>query len=273
MSDFYYKNSNGVVTLHCRALDEIKGLSHCFTTRQGGISTGHLSSMNLSFSREERSVVEENYRRLCQAEGFCMERMTLTDQTHTARVRLVDERSAGMGMSKESDIRETDGLITSLSQTPLAVFVADCAPILMCDTITGAIAAVHSGWRGTREGIAAVALDKMNKQFGTQAKDVIAAVGPCIDKCCYEVGEDFRAEWNRSDDAQFFTSTSNGKYLFDLKGANRQVLEKAGVGEIYICKECTCCQSELLFSHRATKGKRGNMAGIIQITKEEVCTK
>ncbi len=270
MSDFYYKNSNGVVTLHCRALDDIAGLAHCFTTRKGGISTGHLASMNLSFSREERSVVEENYRRLCEAEGFCMERMTLTDQTHTTTIRTVDECSAGMGMSKVSDIRDTDGLITSLSKTPLTVFVADCAPILMYDKKTKAVAAVHSGWRGTRGGIAAVALQQMHESFGTLAQDVIAAVGPCIDKCCYEVGEDFKAEWTRPEDEQFFTPLTNQKYLFDLKGANRMVLEKAGVSEIYICKECTCCQSELLFSHRATKGKRGNMAGIIQITKEEV---
>lgn len=268
MSDFYYKTQDGVTTLHCRALDSIAGLRHCFTTRKGGISTGHLATMNLSFSREDRATVKENYRRLCAAEGFSLERITLTDQTHTANVRLVDERTAGMGMSKESDIRDTDGLITNLSHTPLAVFIADCAPILMYDRQSGAVAAVHSGWRGTRQGIAAVALEKMAKYFGTKPQDVIAAIGPCIDKCCYEVGQDFRDEWKREEDQQFFKPKANGKFYFDLKGANRLVLENAGVGEIYVCNECTCCNAELLFSHRATNGKRGNMAAII--SKEEL---
>lgn len=269
MSDFYYKNQNGVVTLHCRALDEIKGIRHCFTTREGGVSTEHLRSMNLSFSREERATVEENYRRLCQAEGFCMPRMTLTDQTHTATVRLVDEATAGMGMSKASDVRDTDGLITVLTDTPLAVFVADCAPVLMYDRGSGAVAAVHSGWRGTRAGIAARALEQMAAAFGTKMQNVIAAVGPCIGKCCYEVGADFKEQWTRPEDRSLFEPRDGGKYHFDLKEANRRVLEQAGVREIYVTSECTCCKPELLFSHRASKGLRGNMAGIIQITKGE----
>ena len=268
MSDFYYKNQNGVVTLHCRALDDIAGLHHCFTTRKGGISTGFLASMNLSFAREARETVEENYRRLCDAEGFVLERMTLTDQT--ANVRLVDKATAGMGMSKSSDIRDTDGLITSLPHTPLIVFVADCAPILMYDRGSGAIAAVHSGWRGTRHGIAKAALDQMKATFGTQPRNVIAAVGPCIGKCCYEVGQDFKDQWTRPQDEILFEARENGKYHFDLKEANRQVLLRAGVGEIYVTEECTCCKSDLLFSHRASHGNRGNMAGIIQIEKKEV---
>ncbi len=267
MSDFYYKNQNGVVTLHCRALEEIAGLRHCFTTRAGGVSVGHLASMNLSFSREERATVEENYRRLCQAQGFCMPRMTLTDQTHTDTVGLVEERSAGMGMSKPSDIRDTDGLMTSLPDTPLAVFVADCAPVLMYDRGSGAVAAVHSGWRGTRAGIAARALEQMAAAFGTKPQDVIAAIGPCIGKCCYEVGEDFREQWDRPEDGSLFEARDGGKYHFDLKEANRLVLEAAGVSEIYVSEECTCCKPELFFSHRASKGKRGNMAAIIQIVQ------
>ena len=270
MSDFYYKNQNGVITLHCRALDEIAGLRHCFTTRNGGVSTGYLASMNLSFIKEKRETVEENYRRLCAAEGFVMPRLTLTHQTHTANVRLVNEATAGMGISKESDVRDTDGLITELSDTPLAVFVADCAPILMYDRGSGAVAAVHSGWRGTRHGIAAAALQKMAEAYGTEPRNVVAAVGPCIGRCCYEVGQDFRDEWDRQEDESLFEVRENGKYHFDLKEANHRVLQRAGVCEIYVSEECTCCKPDLLFSHRATHGQRGNMAGIIQITKEEV---
>ena len=267
MNDFYYKETNGVLTLHCRALDGIEGVHHCFTTRKGGISEGYLASMNLSFSRENRETVSENWRRLCAAEGFCTERVTLTDQTHTDTVRLVGPREAGMGMSKESDIVDTDGLITILPDTPLAVFVADCAPVLMCDKKSGAVAAVHSGWRGTHAGIAAVALKQMAQAYGTDPKDVVAAVGPCIGKCCYEVGQDFKDAFDGWGADHLFEPKENGKYHFDLKGANRLVLERAGVGEIYVCEECTACKPELLFSHRVTAGKRGNMAGIIEICR------
>ncbi|MBR5783391.1 MAG: peptidoglycan editing factor PgeF [Clostridia bacterium] len=265
MNDFYYRETDGVVTLHCRALDSVPGVRHCFTTRRGGVSEGYLATMNLSFSREDKENVTENWRRLCKAEGFCFERMTLTDQTHTTFVRLVDERTAGMGIAKDSDIKDIDGLMTCLPETPLAVFVADCAPILLCDRVGGAVAAVHSGWRGTHGGIAAKALQKMKEQFGTEAKNVIAVLGPCICQNCYEVGQDFKdafADW----DAEHLFIPKGEKYHFDLKGANRQVLERAGVEEIYITDECTSCNPDLLFSHRATGGKRGNMAGIIQLT-------
>ena len=264
MRDFYYKETNGVVSLHCRALDEIRGLRHCFTTRKGGVSQGYLAEMNLSFSREDRETVMENWRRLCGAEGFVLDRMTLTDQTHTACVRHVDERTAGMGMSKESDIRDTDGLITKLPDTPLAVFVADCAPILMYDRDSGAVAAVHSGWRGTHGRIAAAALEEMKALWGTKPQNVIAAVGPCICQNCYEVGQDFKDAFKGWGGDHLFVQKGE-KYHFDLKGACRLVLERAGVEEIYVSEECTACRPELLFSHRATAGKRGNMAGIIAV--------
>ena len=260
MNEFYYKNTNGLITLHCAPLDDIA--VHCFTTRKGGVSTGYLAQTNLSFSREDRETVLENYRRICAAEGFCMERMTLTDQTHTDTVRLVDEATAGMGMSKPGDITDTDGLITRLANTPLAVFVADCAPVLMADKHSGAVAAVHSGWRGTLKGIAARALEQMHAAYGTRTEDVIAAVGPCIGGCCYEVGQDFKDAFGGKWEHLF--TPKGEKYHFDLKEANRLVLQEAGVGEIYVTDECTCCKPDLLFSHRATKGKRGNMAGIIQ---------
>lgn len=257
---FYYKNTNGLITLHCAPLDEYA--THCFTTRMGGVSTGHCAQTNLSFSREDRETVLENYRRICAAEGFAMERLTLTDQTHTDRVRLVDETTAGMGVQKQSDIKDTDGLITDLLQAPLVVFVADCAPVLMADKRTGAVAAVHSGWKGTLKGIAAKAVQQMKENFGTDPRDIIAAVGPCIGPCCYEVGQDFKDAFHGKWEHLF--TPKKDKYHFDLKQANRLVLQEAGVGEIYATNECTYCRSDLLFSHRKTQGKRGNMAGIIQ---------
>lgn len=271
MNDFYFKTEYGVTTLHCKALDETGIFRHCFTTRRGGVSRDYLSSMNLSFAREAKENVMENYRRLARAEGFCKERFTLTDQVHADFIRAVDERTAGMGMSKPSDIKNTDGLITALPETPLAAFIADCGGILLADPVHRAAAAVHSGWRGTLGRISANALRKMSDLYGTDPQDVIAAIGPCIGPCCYEVGAEVREAFlNAWQDDSMFKPGKNGKYMLDLWQANRLVLQKAGVPDrqIHCAEMCTMCRKEEFYSHRATGGKRGNMAAIIEIRRQ-----
>ena len=115
--------------------------------------------------------------------------------------------------------------------------------------------------------IAARAVEQMHVAYDTDPSDLIAAVGPCIGACCYEIGADFKDAFAGKWEDLFIPKGE--KYHFDLKQANRRVLEEAGVSEIYVTDECTMCHSDLLFSHRATKGKRGNMAGIIQRKKKK----
>lgn len=260
MNDFYFKNKNSVVTLHCKALDGAGFEKHCFTTRLGGVSEGHLYATNLSFSRECYENVAENYRRVTDAVGIDTSAMALTNQEHTDIVKEIDAsfKNCGFYISDEP----VDGFVTNTKGIALCVFVADCVPILLADKKTGAVAAVHSGWRGTKAKISQNALALMKERYGTDPRDVIAAIGPCIGGCCYEVGRDV---YDGFGVPGYFTPKADGKFLLDLNHANTAVLSEAGVREIYCSHECTMCKNDLYYSHRFTKGKRGNMAAIIEI--------
>ena len=266
INSFYFDNTDGVKTLKCRALDAQGFKKHCFTTREGGISEGYLASTNLSFSREDRDTVTENYRRIAKAVGFsgCF---ILTDQLHHDNIQVIDESfKRGEFVSAGEDI---DGLITNERGMCLTVFIADCVPIIIADPKKRAVACVHSGWRGTAKKIAARAIALMADRYQSEARDLIAAIGPCIGKCCYEVGRDVFDGFCEIDAAakQHFESKADGKYMLDLNGANRAVLEECGLSpdNIHISHECTCCKSDIYYSHRATKGRRGNLAAMIEI--------
>ncbi len=256
--DFYFDKKNGVVTLRCRALDMAGFEKHCFTTRLGGVSTGDLYSLNLSFSREDGKTVEQNYRRVFDAVGFSGA-CALTDQRHTDNLAVIE---GGDGFIKSDG--PTDGLVTAKSGICLAVFVADCAPVLLADPVKQVVSAVHSGWRGTAAGISAGAVGIMKERFGSDPESIIAAIGPCIGACCYEVGDDVYEGFGGG---SFFEKKENGRYMLDLSGAIRRTLERAGLapGNIYESRECTRCGNDLYYSHRATGDRRGNMAGMIEI--------
>lgn len=259
MNNFYFKNTNGVVTLHSKLLESAGFEKHCFTTKHGGVSEGYLASTNLSFSRECRENVLENYRRVTSAVGIDMDAMALTCQEHTDIVREIDKsyKNCGFYISDTA----VDGYITNENGICLCVFVADCVPVLIADPVKRAVAAVHSGWRGTAQGITKNAVQLMREKYGSDPRDMVAAIGPCISKCCYEVGREVLEQFGKP---QFFTPRGD-KFMLDLVGANISVLNEAGVTKVDACNECTFCKSDLYYSHRATNGKRGNMAAMIEI--------
>ncbi|WP_461881008.1 peptidoglycan editing factor PgeF [Fusicatenibacter sp.] len=263
---------NGVVYLTWSALEELSMIRHAFSTRLGGVSSGYLSSMNLSYSRgDEPENVRENYRRFCEAAGFAMEQIVTSDQTHTTNVRYVTKRDCGSGVTRERDFHEIDGMITDEPGVVLATFYADCVPLYFVDPVHRAIGLSHSGWRGTVHKMGQVTLNAMQERFGTETKDVIAAIGPSICQDCYEVSGDvigeFRAAFPEKLHETLFYEKPDGKYQLNLWEANRQILLAAGVPEkqIHLPNLCTCCNPELLYSHRASKGKRGNLAAFLSL--------
>lgn len=259
MDTFYFDNTNGILTLKNRALDAAGFEKHCFTTRIGGVSRDCFAHTNLSFSREDRQTVEENYRRIANAVGFSSA-FVLTKQEHTATVQIIDSGYNKPGFITMSN--PTDGLVTNEKGVCLTVFVADCVPVLIADKRKRAVAAVHSGWRGTAKRITARAVELMRECYGSRAEDMIACIGPCIGKCCYEVGGDVYEGFG---DPKYFEEKGNGKYMLDLNLANMDILKNAGVGEIHVSYECTYCKSDIYYSHRKTNGKRGNLAAMIEI--------
>ena len=248
------------------------GVIHAFSTRIGGVSTGHLGTMNLSFSRgDDPQNVMENHKRLAAAVGYDHRRLVFSDQVHGTHIRQVYEEDAGKGIIRTSDIKETDGLMTDAAGLPLITFYADCVPVFFYDKKHHAIGINHSGWRGTVANISSHMIAAMHEAYGTDAADLICAIGPSICKSCYEVSEDvageFLAAYDKEQSARILSKKPDGKYLLDLHQANYFNLINAGVPEenIDVTDICTCCNPEILFSHRASNGKRGNLAGVIML--------
>ena len=238
---------------------------HGFTTRLGGVSTGYLESLNLGSNRgDEPANVAENYRRLAKAVGFDLNKLVLTHQVHSDIVRVVTEADC-FGSVSHKDYPECDGLVTDKPGIALVVFTADCTPILFHDPITGAVGAVHAGWRGTANGIAAKTVDTMVAAYGCKAENIRAAIGPNIGPCCFETDADVPAAMVDAfgAEANAYIRRKGEKYFVDLKGLNALWLRRMGITNIEISRECTCCQSHRFWSHRATGGQRGSQGAII----------
>lgn len=241
---------------------------HCFTTRLGGVSTGSLASLNIAMHRgDEPENVRENYRILGNALGFEEKDIVLTRQTHSDIVRVVT-KADHLGLDHH-EYPECDALVTNDPSTALVVFTADCTPILLHDPVTGAVGAVHAGWRGTAAKLAAKAVKAMEDNFGTDPKNIRAAIGPNIGFCCFETDADVPVAMVNAygADAQEFIRQQGDKYYVNLKEINALCLGRAGVEHIEISTDCTMCSHHRFWSHRVTRGDRGSQGAII-ICKE-----
>ena len=252
-------------------LEQTGIVEHCFTTRIGGVSKGIYESLNLSFTRgDEDAAVRENFRRLAGAMKTDVSKFVFTDQTHTTNVRRVTAEDAGKGIVKERDYTDIDGLITNEPGLVLSTFYADCVPLYFVDPVHRAIGMSHSGWKGTVGKMGEVTITAMKREFGTEAKDLVCAIGPSICQDCYEVSEDvadaFKEAFPGHAD-EILLDKKNGKYQLDLWRTNEIVLTEAGVlkENIAVTNICTCCNPDLLFSHRASHGKRGNLGAFIYL--------
>lgn len=258
-----------LVLLKYPLLEQTGIVGHCFSTRYGGVSEGFLGSMNLSFSRgDKKENVEENFRRITSVLGKSTKDLVFTDQTHTTNVRKVTAEDAGCGIVKDRGYTDIDGLITDEPGLVLATFYADCVPLYFVDPVHRAIGLSHSGWRGTVGRMGAVTLAAMEREYGTKPQDVICAIGPSICQECYEVSEDvaevFQREF-RGREEEILDPKGNGKYQLNLWHANEIVLQEAGVVKehLAVTNLCTCCNPDVLFSHRASAGKRGNLGAFL----------
>lgn len=240
---------------------------HCFTTRLGGVSTGHLSSLNIGMHRgDEPENVAKNYEILANALPFNIQNLVLTRQTHSDIVRTVTK--ADVAGLDHSAYPECDALVTNDPGTALVVFTADCTPILLHDPVTGAVGAAHAGWRGTAADIAGKTVAAMVRQFGCDPANIHAAIGPNIAQCCFACDADVPDAMVAAlgDTAREWIQHRDGKYYVNLKAINAQFLRKAGVNHIEISTECTMCSHHRFWSHRVTKGQRGSQGAVIVCT-------
>lgn len=276
--EWHKVDGSDLLLLKYPLLEELGIVKHCFTTRIGGVSEGIFGTMNLSFTRgDDKSAVEENYRRLAEAMEVDYENFVFTDQTHTVNVRKVSMTDAGKGLVRERDYQDVDGLITNEPGLVLSTFFADCVPLYFVDPVHRAIGMSHSGWRGTVARMGRVTLEAMQREYGTKPEDVICAIGPSICQDCYEVSwdvaEEFAKQFSGHEQEILMESPKNEaiqeqadkKYQLNLWRANEIVLLEAGVKKEHIAVTdiCTCCNPDVLFSHRASHGKRGNLGGFL----------
>lgn len=264
------KAENGVVYLTFPGLERTGAVRHLFSTRMGGVSEGIYASMNLSYARgDEKAAVDENFHRIAECMDCSMEDMVCSDQTHTDHIRVVTEKDRGKGVVRPKDYRDVDGLITRERDVVLCTFFADCVPLFFVDPVKKAIGLTHSGWRGTVLKIGKKTVESMEREFGTDPQDIYAAVGPSICQDCYEVSGDVIEEFRKAfpENLSLWYETKPGKYQLNLWEANRRVLLEAGISEerIEVTDLCTCCNPGLLFSHRASHGKRGNLGAFMRL--------
>ncbi len=252
----------GDLSLLLAASIEALGVPHAFTTRHGGMSVPPFDTLNLGQAvGDDPAAVIENRRRVTALLGRSPGGHIEASQVHGREVAVVT------GADRGKTVRGVDGLVTQDRGVVLAIHSADCVPLLLVDPRRGAIAAVHTGWRGTADGAATAALAALTGVCGSHPSDLVAAIGPAIGPCCYEVDapvfERF-AHWRWA--PRVFTPTRSGRWALDLWESNRLQLLDAGVPAeaITIAGLCTAHHPPLFFSHRrdGPTGRMGALAAL-----------
>lgn len=263
---FDEKEVDNVPFLSYPMLEKTGIVNHGFSTKLGGVSKGYWASMNVSMTRgDDPADVEENLRRIAKAIGVERDSLTFTNQTHTTNVAVVRKEDKGRRFL------ETDGMITDVPGICLVTFYADCVPLYFVDPVKKVIGLSHSGWRGTVGKMGKVTVELMQKTYGSDPEDILAAIGPSICQDCYEVSEDVILEFQKSFEEQdwpkIYYKKENGKYQLNLWKANELIFKEAGIlpEHIAVTNVCTHCNSDILFSHRTTGDKRGNLGAFLAL--------
>ncbi|MCI8562591.1 MAG: peptidoglycan editing factor PgeF [Lachnospiraceae bacterium] len=269
----YLEHADSVPIIRFHAFDKLGFVNAAFSTRYGGVSTGYFAELNLGFNRgDSEENVTQNYCLFCKSMGVSTENLVLSDQVHKTEIAIATKEDTCKGKIKKK-LKGIDGLITDKENICLATSYADCVPLFFADPAKRVIAASHAGWRGTVEKMGQKTVNQMQEQFGCNKQDIIAVIGPSICQSCYEVSQDvaeaFAKQYTKEqmEKIMLCSNAAEKKYQLDLWQANALQLKDAGLlaENIHISGICTCCNSRLLFSHRASHGKRGNLNGFIQI--------
>lgn len=259
-------NKKGNVSYYTIPSFEKTGLvKHGFSTREGGVSGGCYASMNLRFNCEDsRENVLENYRIISDTLGMDYTRIVLSKQVHEDVVYTASEKDCGNGITRDNEFTSVDALITDRRNIPLVTLFADCVPLFFLDKRLGIIALAHSGWKGTVKRIGQKTIRKMKDDYGSRPEDILTAIGPSIQEEHFEVGDEvaeiFIKEFGEDTAVRY-----GERYHVNMQKAIKKQFIEEGIQNIDDCGICTYCNSDLLFSHRRTNGKRGNLGAFLQL--------
>ena len=261
-------------------LDQYPELAHLFTTRCGGVSTGEKTSWNFGKGPDETwDNILENYRILGEIIGCDRSRMVRTDQTHTANVLAVTEEHLGMGILREREYTNIDGLVTNLKGVTLITSHGDCNALFFYDPVKQVIGQAHSGWKGTLKEIGAEVIRVMKDEYGSKPENLLVGIGPALCQDCFEVDEDVaqmfyekNPEWRKlayviDTSVCSETGETRRKHYIDLKGIMRDTLTGNGVKSenIFDMQLCSKCRPDLFYSYRRQKGMNGNMVSAMML--------
>lgn len=270
LKSWYYSDTGDVSIYKAWNLERTGLVTHCFSTRRGGVSASPRDSLNLALHvDDDRACVLENRRILMNALQADPAMLTAAEQVHGCKVSVVTESDAGRGASSFEDaVPGVDALITNVPGPVLSLFYADCVPVYILDPVNRAIGLAHAGWRGTAARVASGTLQAMTQQFGTEPDKCLAAIGPSIGRCCYDVSFDVAMNVKEAvDDERVIARACHEQWRLDLKMANWVTLRRAGVKEknIAVSDLCTVCRPEDFFSYRRD-GQTGRMAAIMELS-------
>lgn len=245
-----------------------KGVAAGFTTRHEGVSRPPFNSLNLGLNTNDPAHnVQGNRSLLARAFGAKSEQLLTVSQVHGNDILIVDAPNDDVSHFLKI---ECDGIITNQQGIMISVGIADCVPILLLDPVKRVVAALHAGWKGTASAIARKGVAAMAGHFGSLPADLVAAIGPAIGPCCYEVDAPVQEAFAAENDVwqQAASTIAGGKWKLDLAAAVKLQLEASGVPpeNIETSQQCVCCTQELFFSYRRDKGETGRHLGFIMLT-------
>lgn len=243
---FYFEKINDKLVMKTDLLSEVE---HFFTTRESVIKT-----------KEEdlQKYAEENKKMFSEVLNIDMENFINPSQTHSANIEI-----AQIG---KRDYPECDGLIITNKEQAIFLNFADCTPVILYDEKLNIGAVSHAGWRGTAAKISALTVKKMTEDFGSDVKNIKAAIGPSISLCCYNVGEDVLDKLiSTVKDKSGIFEKRNGENFVNLKMINKRQLNEIGVDKVDVCPYCTVCDNNLFFSYRKENATTNRHSAILKL--------
>lgn len=256
--------------LHFNNLSKFQNIFHFVTTREGGFSTEHLSSLNLGFTvNDNPEIVLKNRQELAEAVDIVSGRFIFAKQSSKDKIMIINDKHLHKDkINVHSELIGVDAMITNKKGLCLTILTADCVPVFLYDSVKNVIGISHAGWKGTSLKITQKTAQKMHSDFSCNYEDLVVGIGPSIGPKVYEVGLDVIEKFDSTLPyySKIITTISNKKALLNLWNANKFQLMELGVKEenIEISEICTYTNSEKFFSARKTKGKTGRFAsGII----------
>jgi hypothetical protein len=267
---FSFLKAGQIEYLQSSLLNECDFLIHAFCTRHGGVSQDDYKSLNMSFKEgDEDNHVLQNWGRLAGAFNISLEQFLVVNQVHKDDIFIVKPYGGYFSSRAELDY---DAIMTDRVDLAICVKTADCVPVFIVDRVKKVIAAVHAGWRGSALGISAKAVRTLMENYGSQPQDILAAIGPSIGQCCYQVDAAVSDNFLQQEDNEkfLFAAKKSGKWLLDLACANRRQIINCGIPEenIDLSDLCTVCNQDKFFSHRGSGGVTGRQINFMMIKGE-----